>query len=1339
MHSFVRMRNVLWAGLMALALSAAVSGVAAAKPRPGKPSSGFRLFARSLGALTINRIYCGLSATGEVCVDSTNSSTIGGGFWPKGTPDQYVFNSGIQVAGIVDPAAGFAWAGDTTGGQLFNPRGDNHGEAIEPIYNMSNPADFAFVADTTAGCNEVCRAAKVPAGDPSETLYNPLLRGRASASQGDVWFVSWEGNPSFSAGRKHPLGILVEQRGLGWNFPSGNNDILYFVYTFYNVTAKDPAVYATIRPGMQKIVADAGVKFQQLNEQRFGLNIPDGGYTITNMFAAFGIDADVADAGSNYASVNVPFALGYIYESKFQGSTGWQFDPAIFGPPFFPGAGFVGVKYLKSPINPVTGAEVGLTLYSNTINQGAFDDASNQTQLWRYLSGNISTAAGDAACNTGNQLVTHICYVNNDTPADMRFFQSSGPLTLAPGAFGSVVVAYVLAPPRAVGNCTGPATCGGGDQKPGDATRLSSVAALAAGANKVDSVAGYNGFTDINGDGKVQQDEIKVVPGSLYGKALTAQAVFNNRFLLPFAPDAPNFFLIPGNGQVTVLWQPSASETTGDPFFAVASQPTVVPEGGGPPVANPLFDPNYRRLDVEGYRVYRGRVDSPNALQMIAQFDYAGTLISDFTGGINPVDNCAPEIGVRPNPPDGTCLFDSLPPGVAPNPANKVDIPLAGQLTQTITSPAGSGRAKLATGKAILLKADTAITGGGAAGCPAFARSAADCALRDTGVPFVFEDKTPRNNLRYFYAVTAFDINSFQSGPSSLESPRNTKSVIPVATATNYTSQATVTPQLVGRGQVLNVGAPLPTIDPTKGTFSGPFPPANGWNVGFASLVSQVLAGSGAFSVSFDSLQLGSAYQGVPHQYWFTASAGGKTTVFAIPLQQPEEVAERSGAATFTALTTDNTLSTVYGGNGSFTLPGQVSIAMPGPDYLTLWGRGCVNTRPGFGTTGACAYNGSRWFAGPSPTNNETQTDPIGCNTANFSGTPMPCYNNAGALPGVTTIYQTQCYQSAGGSSCRALMGVLSGAKRAADYNFYWGAAGKIDSVVDVTHNVLVPYDSIAAGSWGILNVSATAVGPGSDGSAVLTNADISCVEPIRTYSAAAGFAGGFICPPATPPYRLKDTAVPGTVGFFSGGGTPPAVPITNGASPGFAMYVAGDMFTFELTGGALPAPGTVWSLRQYAGVITGGNGAGGNLGPYAYVPPQDTVPQHSLPLTAVGTTLQASFSATNALAAATTGDLSKIHTVPDPYYITSAFEQTTDSKIIKFVNLPAGCIIRIYSSSGVLVSLLEHRSATFGGSEDWNVRNRNNQVVASGVYFYHIESGGARRVGRFTVVNFAQ
>jgi hypothetical protein len=72
-------------------------------------------------------------------------------------------------------------------------------------------------------------------------------------------------------------------------------------------------------------------------------------------------------------------------------------------------------------------------------------------------------------------------------------------------------------------------------------------------------------------------------------------------------------------------------------------------------------------------------------------------------------------------------------------------------------------------------------------------------------------------------------------------------------------------------------------------------------------------------------------------------------------------------------------------------------------------------------------------------------------------------------------------------------------------------------------------------------------------------------------------------------------------------------------------------------------------------------------------------------------------------------------------------------------VNLPDKATIRIYSSSGVLVDVLEHNSPAGDGTESWNLQNRNHQVVASGVYFYHIEAGDARRVGRFTVVNFAQ
>jgi hypothetical protein len=147
---------------------------------------------------------------------------------------------------------------------------------------------------------------------------------------------------------------------------------------------------------------------------------------------------------------------------------------------------------------------------------------------------------------------------------------------------------------------------------------------------------------------------------------------------------------------------------------------------------------------------------------------------------------------------------------------------------------------------------------------------------------------------------------------------------------------------------------------------------------------------------------------------------------------------------------------------------------------------------------------------------------------------------------------------------------------------------------------------------------------------------------------------------------------------------------------------------------------------------VSGGNGSAGSLGPYRFTPAPRT-------FSAIGATVTLTYSASNQLAATTDNDLSRVHTVPDPYYVTNQFERTTQGKVIQFVNLPADCIIRIYSSSGVLVTLLEHHSDTFGGAETWNVLNRNNQVVASGVYFYHIESGDARRIGRFTVVNFAE
>jgi hypothetical protein len=332
---------------------------------------------------------------------------------------------------------------------------------------------------------------------------------------------------------------------------------------------------------------------------------------------------------------------------------------------------------------------------------------------------------------------------------------------------------------------------------------------------------------------------------------------------------------------------------------------------------------------------------------------------------------------------------------------------------------------------------------------------------------------------------------------------------------------------------------------------------------------------------------------------------------------------------------------------------------------------------------------------------------------------------NAGSLSGVATIQMPHAYETAE-ADYRTVEGVLGTIQRAADFNVWWGEGGRIDSIIDVTHNVPVPFDSLRLGaSWGVLNRDATtAAGAYDERPDVLTSMDFTCVEPLRS---SAAVQEQYPC--AAGPFLLSRAAVPGQIALWDqSAANSRTVAPRSGA--GFGLYVAGNLTMFELAGG-LPQAGTVWTLRTYVGAISGGRGAAGDRGPYTFTP----LPR---PLTAVGVELRLDYTVTNRLRTPLKSDLSRVHTVPDPYYVTNQFERTTEAKIIQFVNLPADCIIRIYSSSGVLVTLLEHHSDMDGGSETWNVLNRNNQVVASGVYFFHVEAGDARRVGRFTVVNFA-
>jgi hypothetical protein len=1335
------------AAAAALTLSVAASSVAMAKPKPGK---GFRLLSSAVTIFSTNRVQCRMFSDGQIC--ATGSSTVGGGIWPRGTADQYVFGSGINIAGVIEAGDrnvnGFA--GDTAGAFFNNTGGSNNGLEVRPIFSSADAADLAAWPDEA---RVPCAVGNVdPASpcttnslgtDPAGDLFAGPLQGAVAASQGDLWWMSWEGDPSQLGSRTHPMGIAVETRVLGWNFPSGNSDIFYLLYTFYNITSTNPADYAAIRPSMRSLLLQKAADFQALNTAKYGINLPAGGYSINNMFVASVSDMDVAQADVNYASVNVPFSLGYTYDHAFSlaADLGWTFDPSIFGTaPFFNGVGFVGVKFLQTPKDPVTGLDIGLSLFSTfSRSSGSLQDPNDDKQLYRYITGGLTEQ--DGACSLPNPQVSKICFVNISSQADMRMLESSGPLNLAPGGSGTLVFAYIFAAPVRSGGCPGagcdvkPATVNNNLTIMGDAARMNS------GVNKIDTMTGYLSFND-DGDGIVTQSEINAVPGSLLGKAKTAQTVFDNKFLLPFAPDRPDFFLVPGDNQVTVLWNRSNTETTPDPFFNIASQPTVIDPVTNAPVSNALYDPNFRGLDVEGYRIYRGRVDNPSELQLIAQFDYAPDatgrgLFADFRGIVNPVPGCAPELGVQTDCP---ITFSTPLPGEPF--VGSVDIDLVGQITQIVPG----NRVLLASGEAQVLpgQLDTAfidITRGRVA-------QGVSTNLTNGGIPFLYVDHNVRNSLRYFYAVSAFDVNSAASGPSSLESQRKTKPVTPTPLSPNQQGDVSVTVVASGRNGLLT-NTTVPTIDPATGKFSGPFPPANGASAGLVSPISQILGAPAELTVQLDSISpgmsgntaiFGASPTPTPAIFWMTSAPGTPSAAnFSVPVTPTSGGTAAGSSANDTTgegfsndvTDLDPVVANKFEAPGaSFKLSAKVNLTMPSVVYLTGQGLGCIaGADPGFDPNGNCVYNGARWFDGPSPTTNETKTDPNAGNSAAGSTD----FNNAGELTGVTTINEPHAYIM-GNRVWRNIEWTTSSLARAADFNVYWGAGGLVDSVIDVTHDVVVPFGTRIGGGFGILNTAATGqAGEFDVRPTVLTLPDVQCVEPLRSELSGPGLI--FHCATATP-YELSNTAQLGQVAFAGGDSTNFKIaPVA--AQPGFLFYITGHYFLMSMP--ALPAPGTVWALRTYVGAVNGGNGADGNLGPYSFFPA-------TRPFTAVGAKVTATLTPNNAVVAATKSDLSGVHTVPDPYYVQSKYEASTDQKILKFVGLPQDAIIRIYSVSGVLVRMLEHHggqyssaSASQGSEMNWDLRNRNNQVVASGVYFFHIEAGGARRVGRFTVVNFAQ
>ncbi len=122
---------------------------------------------------------------------------------------------------------------------------------------------------------------------------------------------------------------------------------------------------------------------------------------------------------------------------------------------------------------------------------------------------------------------------------------------------------------------------------------------------------------------------------------------------------------------------------------------------------------------------------------------------------------------------------------------------------------------------------------------------------------------------------------------------------------------------------------------------------------------------------------------------------------------------------------------------------------------------------------------------------------------------------------------------------------------------------------------------------------------------------------------------------------------------------------------------------------------------------------------------------------------------AITAAEAATSGPVSldNVHVVPNPYLYGSAFERSTEARVLKFTNLPQEGTIRIFDVAGRFIQELVYGPEDLqgidaycgaldcGGDLNWDMQTRERTNLGAGLYIFVLESGGQKKMGKFVVI----
>ncbi len=1192
---------------------------AVGEPPKDRPNRGRELTGAVTPARVVmdrNRMILILTDIGDI---SSGSAASGGGFWRSPT-DQYIFTAGPAVGAIIPDGqivfySGGPFANTGSGGPVFS------GQGLDDFFVSTDPADEGAFPD-------VCTV------DDFRIANFPSLvsfRGEPFPGFADITVCTASNDITIGTCRVCGglrVGLEIVEVAFQFSVPVVQ-DFTFFIFRVFNRTEFINAGNSPLQP--------------------------PGPYDLTDTVVAYAIDPDVGSAGDDQMAFFPDAQTMVWWDSDFV-------EPEFQNPP-----GIGGVTYLKTPVDPATGEEVGLAEFTVFTNGNPRPDPPDN-ETWYAL------MIGDPA-----EVVLEV------GPQDIRGMASSRPFPLPAGEFVEIYAAIFFA----------------------DISGSPPAQLLAEGYK---NLATGELIPDANDD---------PIFDNFRNVQRTAQAAADAGFVVPIARSRPGTELIPGDGQVTILWDDTpVSEVNPfakialDPFARsadglpdpeapglgifvpaeVAGEPTVIfdplrdigglsgfvtaAEAGfvGTEVTNSAFNLGFVIQDFQGFNVYRSFTGLADDAELIAQFD-----IPDFIVGR---------------------LFCNV--------------------AEVAFDPEGDFAGAVCTEPVTLnIGADTGLS----------------FAVIDRGGSFPDPSTGPGliNGIPISYVVTAFAVNTGQSpitrqdafdflnGGATPAAPLVLESGLsPLLSATPRSNASSFVNAVVGSFSLLDgsgTALPLPSgpipVD-AGGALSGPIPPAQDFDVRVGIIQPEAIPANFEAQIHIDDTPYAAAFND-----GFCGGAVNAPGCGDMPLGTFEELPVGDGRGVGVDLS-------VTDGNGN------VLQTPLGP---------AVNFRAAFGALSFDSDNGP--IDGPIMEILAPEDPSLGVAfTLQFVlGGAAARSNNCG-LRNVCELL------TADGSGLPASVNAFNFSRLAygmsviTDVEVTWSNQGGVlgfNSVRDISNNVEWAFSpNPITKRWGFarptsLRAAEDAVATAAD-TPRTTDGKVLFPEPycseIRGPAAlrcdVLGVDGMFTqgAPiwedlPFDP--EIFDKLAPATALYLTdpelmqpGALQETAALYTRDGLQGTRLAIAGHWLTVEFN--QLPADGETWLLRFPSG--------GGTL---------DGVNPNSVRPPTPGTTI--SVPLTGGSSELANADLSQVLVVPNPFIAADEIQRGFGLQQILFTNLPPQATIRIYTISGNLLRVIEHLDES--GTEAWDVRTRFDLIVASGNYYFHVTTpDGRTSLGRFAVIN---